>query len=113
MDWLERRVFYDYIDESKLCVRYIEDTFVIWQHGKEKLMEFFKLACLDILTPCIKFTYELESNNSLKLLDVLVTRDQNSVYIGVYCKSIHTGQYIHNLSDHPVHTERVVFGTLK
>ena len=58
MDWLERLRLID------------NDTIVIWQYSKEKVIEFFEY--LNNLTPCIKFTYELESNNSLPFLDELV-----------------------------------------
>ena len=48
-----------------------------------------------MLQPSLKFTNEIETNNSLLFLDVLVTKSNNKFITSVYQKSTFTGQYIH------------------
>jgi hypothetical protein len=48
--------------------RYVDDTFVVWPHGKEELQNF--LQHLNSIHPNIKFTMEIEHNKSLPFLDV-------------------------------------------
>jgi hypothetical protein len=52
--------------------RYVDDTFVVWTHGQEELHRF--LQHLNTIHSNIKFTMEVEKNNTLPFLDVLVTR---------------------------------------
>jgi len=47
--------------------RYVDDTFVIWPHGKEKLMEF--LIHLNGIHNSIQFTMEIERGH-LPFLDI-------------------------------------------
>ena len=77
MDWLQRRLFDDYMDKPKFGLGTSKTPLLFGNLGK-KLVEFFEY--LNYLTPCIQFTYALESNNSLPFLDVLVIRNQGSVY---------------------------------
>jgi hypothetical protein len=53
-------------------LRYVDDTFVIWPHGVDKLHKF--LHHIDNLRLSIPSTMEMESNNHLPILDVLVTK---------------------------------------
>ncbi|XP_039304223.1 uncharacterized protein LOC120357563 isoform X2 [Solenopsis invicta] len=48
--------------------RYVDDTFVIWSHGKETLPPF--LAFLNAQQLNIKFTMEVEQKNQIPFLDV-------------------------------------------
>lgn len=78
MDWLERSLFEKNIDKPKLWIRYVDDTFIIWQHGKEKLKNFFEY--LNSIAPTIKFTgLELEINDSLPFLDGLVNHGHGTL----------------------------------
>jgi len=54
---------------------YVDDTFIIWPHGRETL-ETFKQH-LNSLSPSIKFTMEVEINKSLPFLDILITRNDD------------------------------------
>jgi hypothetical protein len=56
--------------------RYVDDTFVIWPHGLNTLQDF--LLHLNSIRPSIKFTMEIEVNNSIPFLDVLVTKTDAS-----------------------------------
>ena len=52
--------------------RFVDDTFLIWAHGKEELDKF--VDHLNSQTASIKFTKEFEDNNALPFLDTLVIR---------------------------------------
>ncbi|XP_058045388.1 P2Y purinoceptor 1 isoform X3 [Ahaetulla prasina] len=85
--------------KPKLWLRYVDDTFIIWPHGKEKLDNF--LTHLNSLHPKIQFTMETEVNNQLPFLDVLVYRKPNgSLGHTIYQKKTHTNRYLHALSHH-------------
>ena len=53
--------------------RYVDDTFVIWSHGKTALDEFMRF--MNSLCPSIQFTVEKETNGQLSFLDVGVSRN--------------------------------------
>ena len=53
----------------KLWLRYVDDTFVVWQHGENHLGEF--LEHLNGLHTRIDFTMEEEVSGKLPFLDVL------------------------------------------
>ena len=70
--------------------RYIDDIFLLWQHGEEKLKEF-----LDILNhyhPSIKFTSKY-SREWIDFLDVEIIKEGNRLLIDVFVKSTDTHQY--------------------
>ena len=78
----------------KLWKRFVDDTFVIQSHGKEKLEVFF--LHLNNQSSSIKFTMEFECNGSLPFLDVLLSRNDNGSFSHqVYHKKTHTKQYLH------------------
>ena len=52
--------------------RYVDDTFVIWPHGQEKLTEF--LNHLNGLNNKIQFTMEKEDDGHLPFLDIDIYR---------------------------------------
>jgi hypothetical protein len=71
--------------------RYVDDTFVIWPHGQDKLIEF--LDYLNGLHHNIKFTMEIEEGHLL-FLDIDVYRKTNgSLGHKVYRKPTHTILY--------------------
>jgi hypothetical protein len=55
-----------------LWLRYVDDTFVIWPHGPDRLQEFF--CNINGIRPNIKFTMEIEAYNKIPFLDVHVIR---------------------------------------
>ena len=60
----------------RLWLYYIDDTFVLWPHGRDKI------------------TIEQEMDNKLALLDVQVTRSEPRLSTSVYRKPIHTDRCI-------------------
>ena len=69
-------------------LRYVDDTFVVWSEGKDKLQAL--LDHLNSLRPTIKFTMEMETEGRLPFLDVLVTRNEDRLCTSVYRKNTHT-----------------------
>ena len=68
--------------------RYIDDTFVIWEHGEENLQ------------PTIKFTYEF-SKLSVKFLD-------NNLVKNLFVKPTDAHQFLEASSCHVFHTKRAI-----
>ena len=91
--------------------RFVDDTFLIWAHGKEELEKF--VEHLNKQTKSIKFTKEFEENNAPPFLDTLLIRKQDgSIAHKVYRKGNHTEQYLHTLSHHPSNQKMGVLNTL-
>ena len=74
-----------------LC--YVYDTFVIWNEGRDKLLDF--LEHLTSTRPSIQFTMELEEDRKPPFLDVMVSRRDDRLSTSVYRKKTHTDRYIH------------------
>ncbi|PNF31038.1 hypothetical protein B7P43_G17855, partial [Cryptotermes secundus] len=96
--------------KPSLWLPYVDDTFVVWPHGPERLQTFFDH--LNSLRPSICFTMETESNNAISFLDVLVIREKTALATQVYRKHTHTGQYLNFNSNHPPHVKRGLIKSL-
>ena len=88
--------------------QYVDDTFVIWPHGKEKLTEF--LNHLSGLHTNIQVTMEQEEEGHLPFLDIDIYRKtDSSLGHRVYRKPTHTSLYLHqNLHHHPANKQSVL-----
>ena len=85
--------------KPRCWLRYVDDTFFVWQQGPEKLQEFSHH--LNSLEDSIKFTLEMEKDGKFPFLDVLVTcRTDGSLSHTVYRKPTHTNRYLHADSHH-------------
>ena len=103
MEDFERKALEQFVFKPKLWRRYVDDTFVIWQHGRENLDSF--LVHLNSIEESIKFTMEIEENNRLPFLDVLVHKQNGIPKTTVYKKPTNTGQYLHFESNHNLNTK--------
>lgn len=56
----EKTIFSKDINNPKLQLKRVDDTFVIWSHDKDSLQEF--MNCLNKEEKSIKFTMEIENN---------------------------------------------------
>ncbi|XP_039261676.2 uncharacterized protein LOC120337843 [Styela clava] len=83
--------------------RFIDDCFLIWTHGKEKLSEFVTLA--NSLHPTIKFTFEC-STNWITFLDVKVHIINNKLETEIFSKETDSHQYLSPSSCHPKHVTK-------
>ena len=97
--------------KPKLWLRYVDDTFVIWSHGRNELERF--LNHLNSRHPNIKFTMETELEGKLPFLDVLVIKKPTGE-LGhtVYRKATHTDRYLNANSNHHPAQKRTVIKTL-
>ena len=66
--------------------RYVDGTFVILSHGREKLEIF--LSHINSLHHNISFTMEIEENKKIAFLDVQICRNDDNT--SMYCKPTHT-----------------------
>ena len=83
--------------------RYIDDIFLVWEHGEESLMEFIEY--LNSIHPSIKFTSKF-SRESIEFLDVLVIREGQDIQTDLFVKETDTHQFLHFSSCHPFHTKK-------
>jgi len=91
--------------------RYVDDTYVVWPHGRESLTGFFDH--LNSQLESIKFTMELEENRSIPFLDILISKNNNgSLSHQVYLKKTNTDQYMHANSHHHPAKKLGVINTL-
>ena len=67
IDSFEEKHIYTYQNQPMIYLRYIDDVFIIWQHGEDKLKEFFKHV--NSSSEHIKFTTE-QSTKEIPFLDV-------------------------------------------
>ena len=92
---------YTYEKQPLLWLRYIDDIFVLWQHGGTELTKF-----IDHLNNChqsFKFTHEI-SSSSVNFLDTTVCKSaQDNLYTTLYSKPTDSHMYLHYTSSHPLH----------
>lgn len=86
-----------------LYKRYIDDVFMIWQHGIEELRLFIRY--FNQLRPRIQLTFE-SSSTEINFLDTTVykgSRHSNKGYLDIkpYFKSTNSMNYLHFSSTHP------------
>jgi hypothetical protein len=91
--------------------RFVDDTNVLWPHGKDELEKFFQH--LNDISKDIKFTMELEENGNIPFLDVLIKRKEGmSLGHRFYGKKTHTENYLHTSSHHHPAQKLGVLNTL-
>ena len=108
MEAFEDRALDTIEKKPKVWLRYVDDVFVIWNHGKSSLQSF--LGHLNNQHRNIKFTLEEEKDRKIPFLDVLVERSQSKLYTSVHRKETHTNRYI-NFNSH--HHRRTLTGVIK
>ena len=89
MEDFESRALSSSLFQPKLWKRFVDDTCVVWPHGKENLDLFFQH--LNDQSDFVNFTMEFEVDGSLPFLDVLLSRnDDGSFSHQVFRKKTHT-----------------------
>ena len=97
----EDKWVYNYPLQPTIWLRYIDDIFMIWDHGEDTLQAF--LHHLNTCHKTIKFTSET-STTEVNFLDTTVKVDQNrTVYTDLYCKPTDSHNYLLYDSAHPKH----------
>ena len=103
MGEFEERALENYHLKPWVWWRYIDDIFLVWEHGEEALIEF--ISYLNSIHPTIKFTHKY-SRDSIEFLDVLVIREGEGIRTDLFVKETDTHQYLHFSSCHPFHTKK-------
>ena len=85
--------------------RYIDDIFLLWTHGEEKLNDF--ITYLNNLHPTIKFTSSF-SYNEIPFLDVKVMLLNGRLETDLYVTPTDKHQYLLKSSCHPSHTKQSI-----
>ena len=102
---LEQKILAQSLPKPLVWWRNIDDVFMIWPHGEEKLNEFVNL--LNSSHETIKFTLEV-SPSKINFLDVTVLLHNNSITTYLYLKSTDTHQYLLSSSCHPNHIKKSI-----
>nr|XP_054760897.1 uncharacterized protein LOC129267186 [Lytechinus pictus] len=111
MEHFEETAHQSATHKPKVWLRYVDDTFVVWQHGAEETSNF--LQHLNSQHECIKFTMEMENEGSIPYLDTKITRmAQGSLSHQVYRKPTHTDRYLNYRSFHHPSVLRSINKTL-
>ena len=110
MDVLEREFMTSQPLKPMVWRRYIDDVFMIWQHGEDELEDYMNK--LNNFRPTIKFTYT-KSTSSVEFLDCLIYKGPRFLQSGIldlkpFFKGTNTFQYLHFKSCHPVSIFRAV-----
>ncbi|XP_011858751.1 PREDICTED: uncharacterized protein LOC105556278 [Vollenhovia emeryi] len=88
MEHFENEILKKALLKPSTWFRYVDDTFVIWNHGSETLPQI--LTFINSQHPNIQFTMEIEQNSQVPFLDVLVRRNEDgTVGHNVYRKPTH------------------------
>ena len=80
--------------------RYIDDIFLVWEHGEDSLKQFLKK--LNSVHHTLKFTADY-STEKINFLDVTVNRVGDTLKTDLYIKPTDTHQFLDASSCHPVH----------
>ena len=103
------RVKQDFLETQELqpmlWLRFIDDIFFIWTHGKEELKK--SMEKFNNFTPNLRFTYE-SSEKSISFLNLIITVSEQNLKTTLHLKSTDCHQYLHYASSHPEHTKRSV-----
>ena len=103
MEEFEERAIATETYKPKIWKRYVDDTFTVL--GKDYVHGF--LQHLNSQQPTIRFTMEIEKDNTIPFLDTSVSRDSNGLLTTtVYRKPTHTNQYLAYDSRHPQSVKR-------
>ena len=103
---LDRKLFAQSPLKPFIWWRYIDDIFMVWTHGEDKLNEF--ITHINSSHNTIKFTHEF-SESSISFLDVTVLLDNNNqISTDLYVKSTDTHQYLLHTSCHPNHVKKSI-----
>ena len=100
MSYIENQILESSVLQPLVWWRYIDDIFLIWQHGEENLKIF--LEHLNNFHPTIKFTADY-SHTKVNFLDVQVIRSGNKLITDLYIKPTDTHQYLEASSCHVYH----------
>ncbi|XP_076437369.1 uncharacterized protein LOC143276636 [Babylonia areolata] len=108
MEDFEEKALASFHTPPRYWGRYMDDTMTVL---KRSVVEDFTTH-LDNQHPAIKFTYEVEENSSIAMLDTRITRTETGLAFSVYRKPTHTDQYLQFNRHQPLEHKLGVIRTL-
>ena len=107
MGKIETELLKEFEEESglkpTLWLRFLDDIFIVWPHGPEKLKEFIdfmqKFGERQRMKTKLKFTFE--TGSSVPFLDTMVSIDGNKLKTALYSKPTDAHLYLRSDSCHP------------
>ena len=111
MNYVETKLIETSSKKPALWLRFIDDIFMIWGHGKQALEGFKHLS--NNIHPTIKFAFN-NSETEIAFLDTIICRGKdNQILTRLYHKPTDNKQYLHYNSAHPWKQKRnVSYGLL-
>lgn len=100
---LEERLLNSVPDKPLFYKRFLDDIFIIWNKGEDKLIEFINFA--NNFNPNIKFTYKY-SDTEIDFLDIKLKITGNSLKTTLYRKPTDRRQFLHYNSCHPTNNKK-------
>ena len=96
----EEQYVYPHSTQPLKYLRFLDDIFLIWQHGRESLEAF--VQHMNTRMPSIKFTMEA-SESQVNFLDttVRINKTTNKIETDLYCKPTDSHNYLLYNSAHP------------
>nr|XP_023022390.1 uncharacterized protein LOC111510687 [Leptinotarsa decemlineata] len=110
MEKFEKKAMDTFDFKTTFWLRYVDDTFVIWRHWRNRLNLF--LDHINAQHPSIKFTIATEQEQLIDFLDVLVERRGMKLTHIVYRKLTYTDRYQHALLNHHPSQKRGIINIL-
>ena len=98
MNHFEDNFVYPYPHKPTVWYRYIDDIFMIWDHGRDELNKF--IPHLNTSSESIKFTSEI-SGTELNFLNVKVKMENSHLTTNLYVKPTDRNTYLPYNSAHP------------
>ena len=99
MKYVETKLIETSPKKPILWLRFIDDIFMIWGHGKQELEDFKHLS--NNIYPTIKFAFN-NSETEIAFLDTIIYRGKdNQILTRLYHKPTDIKQYLHYNSAHP------------
>ena len=95
---LEENFLQNTYNKPLIYLRYIDDIFLLWTHGEEKLLQFYK--DLNSEDPDIHVTIN-HSTEKINFLHNTIRLKHNTLQTSLCKKSTHSQTYLHPTSSHP------------
>ena len=103
MGYLEKDLLMNCLHKPLVWYRYIDDIFLIWTHGQEKLDDFLKLVNENKYGMVFEAGSDSISTISVPFLDVNVVLRDGRLITDLYVKPTDKFQYLDFKSCHPYH----------
>ncbi|XP_033122020.1 uncharacterized protein LOC117121033 [Anneissia japonica] len=102
---LEDRILSNYHLKPTFYTRYIDDIFLIWEHGLDSLKQFE--TYINNIHPSIKFTLAM-SRTEILFLDITTMLHNGDLSTTIYSKPTDNHKYLDYFSFHPMNLKRSI-----